>query len=130
MGCGGDESGPPSGTPTAGERIPVGCIAKWTSGESGTFSCTGGGPRAAQAKITPETIHLDQACVNDPRLTTITAAGGKTIAVPPGPSPTRCVQLGGAQHLPERCTCVPPAGGDCTPPEVGFVCVAAGYVQH
>lgn len=132
MACGGGEAPqapPPPGAakPAQPPGIPVGCIAKWSSGASGTFTCEAAGPQKDRAKIAPDTLHLDQICVNDARLTSITVAGGKTVALTLKPAgPNHCGSLGGGAQLPETCTCTPPAGGDCTPPAGGFVCIAAG----
>jgi len=131
--CGGGETPQTPATPGAAQpaasAIPVACVAKWTSGASGTFTCEAEGPQKSRAKIAPDTLRLDQVCVNDPRLTSMNVAGGKTVPLTLKASgANHCASLGGATQLPETCTCVPPAGGDCTAPAVGFVCIAAGHV--
>jgi len=131
--CGGGETPQTPATPGAAQPapsgIPVACVAKWTSGASGTFTCQAEGPQKNRAKIAPDTLRLDQVCVNDPRLTSMNVAGGKTVPLTLKASgANHCASLGGATQLPETCTCVPPAGGDCTAPAVGFVCIAAGHV--
>src|SRR5215475_13253970 len=89
----------------------------------------GRGSQKNRAKIAPDTLRLDQVCVNDPRLTSMNVAGGKTVPLTLKASgANHCASLGGATQLPETCTCVPPAGGDCTAPAVGFLCIAGGHV--
>jgi hypothetical protein len=131
--CGGSETPQAPATPGAAKPspsgIPVACIAKWTSGASGRFTCEAGGPEKNRAKIAPDTLRLDQICVNDPRLTSISVAGGKTVPLTLKTSgTTHCASLGGPTQLPETCTCMPPAGGDCTAPAGGFACIATGQV--
>src|SRR5688572_11868707 len=84
--CGGGEApqtppppAPAKAPPAGPKATPVGCIAKWTSGASGKFTCEVAGGQKAAAKITPDTLRLEKICVNDARLTTITVAGGKTV---------------------------------------------------
>jgi hypothetical protein len=131
--CGGGETPQAPATPGAAKPaasgIQVACGAKWTSGASGTFTCEAAGPQKDRAKIAPDTLRLDQICVNDPRLTSMTVTGGKTVPLTLKASDgIHCASLGGATQLPETCTCVPPAGGDCTAPAGGFVCIATGHV--
>ena len=132
--CGGGETpqAPATAKPAtpAPSGIPVACIAKWASGPSGKFACTGVGPDKDRAKITAETLRINRVCVNDPRLTSITVAGGNVVHFTPEASGVnRCAALAGAPQLPETCTCVPPAGGDCTGPAGDFVCVVLGRVS-
>jgi hypothetical protein len=139
-GCGGDEPAsrtPPQARPTAPAnanvaigRVPVGCVAKWTSGETGTFVCEAGGPNKAKVKIDKDSFRLEEICVNDVRIATYGFAGGQS--APLGGKDrgaVRCAQFAGTTTLPETCTCVPAPGGDCKPPPNGFVCLATGYVQ-
>jgi hypothetical protein len=135
--CGGEEAPktpPPPPAPAkapapAATGTPVGCVAKWTTGASGKFTCEAAGGQKDAAKITADTLRLGKICVNDARLTTITVAGGKTVPLTLTASgPNRCGDVGGGPQLPETCNCTPPAGGDCTPPADGFLCIAAGTV--
>jgi hypothetical protein len=132
-GCGGDE--PPGASAPApappkppAASVPVACIVKWTSGTTGTLACTAGGPNKDRVKIDATTFRLDRICVNDVRIASY-GAGGKTLPLATKPAGgLHCTDFGGVQQLPESCSCVPPAGGDCNPPPNGFTCVAAGYV--
>jgi hypothetical protein len=143
-GCGGDE--PPASTPSPAATapappaaktaaapsgtVPVTCIAKWTSGATGAVTCQPGGPDKDRVTVDKDTFRLDRICVNDPRVASFTAAGGNAVAIASKPEQRgHCAEFGGVQQLPESCTCVPPAGGDCTPPQGGFVCLAAGHVS-
>jgi len=134
-GCGGDEP-PKTAAPVASKpptapagTVPVACIGKWTSGPTGTLTCSAGGPNKDRVKIGQDTFRLDRICANDPRIGTYTAAGGKTAPIASKPAgPLYCAEFGAVQQLPESCTCIPPAGGDCTPPPDGFVCLATGHV--
>jgi hypothetical protein len=139
-GCGGGEP-PPASKPTApiattaapkaatqADRVPVGCVVKWTSGATGTFSCTAGGPNGGKVKVDKDTFRLDRICVNDPRITTYGFSGQTAPIGATGTGALRCAEFNGVKQLPETCSCVPPAGGDCTPPKDGFACLAAGHV--
>jgi hypothetical protein len=65
--------------------------------------------------------------VNDARVSTYTA-GGKTVTMTLKAEGQRlCATFGGVAEVPESCSCVAPAGGDCKPPADGFVCVAIGH---
>jgi hypothetical protein len=131
-GCGGDEphkaAAPPPAArkpatpPTAAAGPPVGCLAKWTSGTTGTLVCTGTGVPFDKAAF-----RLDRVCVNDPRISAYTA-GGKTVTLTlESADPYYCANLGGVAEVPETCSCVAPAGGDCNPPADGFACAAFGH---
>ena len=105
------------------------CLAKWTSGATGTLSCRAGGLNKDKVKVDKDSFRLDKICVNDPRITTYSFAGGQTAPIgATGDQVIRCADFNGVKQLPETCNCVPPAGGDCTPPKDGFVCFAGGHV--
>ena len=54
-------------------------------------------------------------------------AGGKTVTMTlKAEGQKLCATFGGVAEVPESCSCVAPAGGDCNPPPDGFVCVAIG----
>lgn len=134
--CGQDDA-PTAGTPrrpaaapaTAGGRTTVNCLAGWAQGTTGTFACEAMGPSKDTVKLSADTLVLDRICVNDERLTTYGFGGSQTAPIAASGTP-RCADLGGVKRLPESCTCVPPAGGDCTPPSNGgkFLCVITGHV--
>jgi len=136
-GCGGDEA-PPPGAPrppaaapgAAAGPIPVNCVATWTQGNSGSFLCQASGPNRDTAKISADTLQLDKICVSDERLTTYTFGGTQTATInATGTPPQRCEALGALRRLPEKCTCVPPAGGNCDSPAGGkFICLVIGHV--
>jgi hypothetical protein len=109
------------------DRIPVACVAKWTTGATGTFTCIAGGPNKGNVQLTNDNVHLDRICVSDSRLTTYGFGNGQTASIDAkGDPPGRCGTFGGVARLPESCSCT---ASDCTPPKEGFVCFAAGYVQ-
>jgi len=131
-GCGGDEphkAAPPppppqkpATPPAAPAGAPAGCIGKWTSGTTGTLVCTGAGTSFDKAAF-----RLDRVCANDPRVSAYTA-GGKTVTLTlEQDGPYHCASLGGVAEVPESCSCVAPAGGDCNPPAGGFACAAFGH---
>jgi hypothetical protein len=133
-GCGGDApSAPPAPpatqAPAPAGQVPVACLGKWTSGVTGTVGCNPSGPNKDRVTLDKESIRLDRVCVNDPRVTSF-SAGGKDVPFTPKPDQrVHCADLGGVQQLPESCSCVAPPGGDCTPPQDGFVCMFAGHVK-
>jgi hypothetical protein len=132
-GCGSDEShktAPPPpvaqkpAAPTPiGAGATAGCIGNWTSGTtSGTLVCSG-----ADKPFDKAAFRLDRLCVNDPRITSYTA-GGKTVTLTLQPDGGfHCANLGGVAEVPETCSCVAPAAGDCNPPAGGFTCAAFGH---
>jgi len=131
-GCGSDEPHKAPTPPPAAQKAatpsapaagrPAGCIGKWTSGTTGTLVCSGDGTAFDKAAF-----RLDRVCVNDPRISTYTA-GGKTVTLTlESADPYYCANLGGVAELPETCSCVAPAGGDCNPPAGGFACAAFGH---
>jgi len=132
-GCGSDEpkkaTPPPSAAPPAAANKPAGpapaaCIGKWTTGTTGALACSAAGTGTPFDKAT---FRLDRVCVNDPRISTYTA-GGKTVTLTLKPEGKQhCATLGGVAEVPESCSCVAPAGGDCNPPADGFVCLAIGH---
>ena len=136
-GCGSDEphkTAPPATPPPAAAKKPVAprpagppqsaCIGKWTTGTTGTLTCTAPGQGAAFDKVA---FRLDRVCVNDPRVTTYTAAG-KTVTMTLKPEGAQhCAAFDGIAEVPESCSCVAPAGGDCQAPADGFVCLAIGH---
>jgi hypothetical protein len=132
----GDGEPPPPPPPAAApaqaapaNRVPVVCIAKWTSGASATFACTASGPSKDRVKVDKETLRLDKICVNDPQLTSYGFDGGQTAALTlVAEGNARCASLGGVKRLPETCTCVPSAAGACAPPQEGFVCIVLGHI--
>jgi hypothetical protein len=90
-----------------------------TSGPTGTLTCSGPGKGTAFDKAA---FRLDRVCVNDPRVSTYTA-GGKTVTMTLKPEGQRlCATFGGVAEVPESCSCVAPAGGDCNRRPDGFVC--------
>ena len=128
--CGSDEphkapppaSPPPAATKPAGPPASV-CVGKWTSGATGTLTCTGPEGRP----FDKATFRLERICVNDTRVSTY-SAGGKTVTMKVNPTgKTHCATFDGVAEVPESCSCVAPAGGDCNPPADGFVCVAIGH---
>jgi hypothetical protein len=127
---------PPAGggktatAPAAANTVPVACVAKWTVGATAAFECTTVGPNKDKGKVDKDSFRLDTFCVNDTRLTTFAIAGGQTAPIAAkGNGPVRCAPFSGeGGKLPESCNCVPPAGGDCTPPANGFACLAVGHV--
>ena len=105
------------------------CLAKWTSGETGTLHCNATGPSKDAVKVDKETFRLGMICVNDARIASYAFDGGQTAPLTTTvKGNARCADFDGLKRLPESCTCVPPAGGDCTPPKDGFVCLAVGWV--
>ena len=115
---------------TGPASVPVGCVAKWTTGNTATLQCTATGPDKDKVKVDKDTFLLDGICVNDARVTTFGFSGGQTAPIGArGDGPVLCAKFDGqAGKLPESCTCVPPPGGDCTPPPQGFVCIVGGHV--
>ena len=100
------------------------CAGKWTSGPTGTLTCSGPGNNTTFNKAA---FRLDRVCVNDPRVSAY-AAGGKTVTMTLTPDGKRhCATFAGVAEVPESCSCVAPAGGDCNAPEGGFVCIAIGH---
>jgi hypothetical protein len=131
-GCGSDEShktAPPAAANKPATPAPSGppksaCIGKWTSGATGTLTCSAPGKGVAFDKAT---FRLEQVCVNDPRVTTYTA-GGKTVTMTLKPEGNQhCAKFDGVAEVPESCSCVAPAGGNCDPPADGFICLAIGH---
>ena len=128
--CGSDEpkkAAPPpaaAAKPAPSAGIPAAaCVGNWKSGPTGTLTCSGPGKGTAFDKAT---FRLDRVCVNDARVSTYTA-GGKTVTMTLKAEGQRlCATFGGVAEVPESCSCVAPAGGDCNPPPDGFVCVAIG----
>ena len=122
---------PPPAPPSAAATKPAppgdgvaACVGKWTSGPTGTLTCSGPGKGTAFDKAT---FRLDRVCVNDARVSTYTA-GGKTVTMTLKAEGQRlCATFSGVAEVPESCSCVAPAGGDCKPPTDGFVCVAIGH---
>ena len=136
-GCGGDEPprsappAPPKAAATPPGTMPVGCIGKWTSGDTGKLNCIGGGPDKDRVKIDATNFKLDKVCVNDKRITKFTAAGGAAVTFEPKPEgPLQCANFNAVAQLPESCSCVPPQGGNCNPPPEGFACLATGHVPR
>jgi hypothetical protein len=136
-GCGSDESHkttPPAAPPPAAVNKPAAappvgpppsaCIGKWTTGTTGTLTCSAPGKNATFDKAS---FRLDRVCVNDPRVTTYTA-GGKTVTMTLKPDGKQhCASFNGVAEVPESCSCVAPSGGDCNPPSDGFICLAIGH---
>ena len=113
---------PAAATKPAGAPVAA-CVGTWTSGPTGTLTCSGPTKGTAFDKAT---FRLDRVCVNDARVSAYTA-GGKTVTMTLKPEGQRlCATFGGVAEVPESCSCVAPAGGDCKPPADGFVCVAIG----
>jgi hypothetical protein len=118
----------PPAPPPAAATTPPGppaatCIGKWTSGETGALTCTGPEGRPFDKAA----FRLVRVCVNDTRVSTY-SAGGKTVTLKVNPTgKTHCAAFDGVAEVPESCSCVAPAGGDCNPPAGGFVCVAIGH---
>jgi len=119
---------PAAAPPAEASSMAVGCIARWTAGTMGTFQCSSTGPDKDKVKLDKDTFRLDNICVNDARITTFGFGGGQT--APIGAKGGRyCASFNGQRgRLPESCICVPPPGGDCTPPQGGFMCIAGGHV--
>ena len=118
-GCGSDEhkSAPPAATPPPAAQKPAtpapggpplaACIGKWTSGATGTLTCSGAGKGTPFDKAA---FRLDRVCVNDPRISTYTA-GGKTVTLTLKPEGQQhCASMGGVAEVPESCSCVAPTG--------------------
>ena len=136
-GCGGDEpprTAPPA--PQAGPKaaaipagsVPIGCIGKWTTGTTGALTCLAGGPDKDRVKFDKTNFKLDKICVSDKRITSFTT-GGTAVTFDPKPEGTlHCATFNATPQLPESCSCVAPAGGDCNPPPDGFACLATGHV--
>jgi hypothetical protein len=142
-GCGGDEphktappppaAPKPAPPPAAAANKPAAsapagppqtaCLGKWTSGTTGTVTCSP--PKGAA--FDKAAFRLDRVCVNDPRITTYTAAGKAVTLTLKPEGKLHCATLSGVAEVPESCTCVAPAAGDCNPPADGFVCVAIGH---
>jgi hypothetical protein len=128
-GCGDHEPATyPTVAPAEASSVSVGCIARWTAGTMGTFQCATSGPDKDKVKLDKDTFRLDTICVNDARITTFGFGGGQTAPIG-AKGDNLCASFNGQSgRLPESCICVPPPGGDCTPPRDGFICVAAGHV--
>jgi hypothetical protein len=118
----------PAAAPAEASSVSVGCIAKWTAGATATLQCRTSGPDKDKVKLDKDTFRLDSICVNDARIATFGFGGGQTAPIG-AKGDTLCASFNGQSgRLPESCTCVPPPGGDCTPPRDGFICLAAGHV--
>lgn len=130
--CGGGGDGEQTaldGPAVPSGRVGVACIVKWTSGSVGTLACQAAGPNRSRAGTIDRGMWIDRVCVNDPRIASLSlAGGGVTPFAVTGGGAVRCAELRGVQGLPEACTCVPPAGGDCKVPPDGFVCLVIGNV--
>jgi hypothetical protein len=149
LGCGGGEppkappappaaKAPPAkapGLPPLSKASPPGtaavwCLAQWTEGATGKFTCLPLG--GTQVKVNRDSFVLQKMCINDERLTKYTYTGGQTGAIDKaeGTPPERCMPFADVKQLPETCLCEPPAGKDCSsPPSEGFKCLATGYVK-
>ena len=138
-GCGQDDTAtapprhPAAAAPTASAGtgpVPVNCVATWTQGTTGPLTCQAPGPDKGKVKISADTLQLDRICVSDERLTAYGFGGDQTATIAAtGTPPQRCADLGGVKRLPEKCICVPPAGGDCANPTGGkFICLIVGHV--
>jgi hypothetical protein len=87
------------------------CVGKWTSGTTGTLTCSGPGQGATFDKAA---FRLDRVCVNDPRITTL-HAGGKTVTMTlKAEGRQLCATFGGVAEVPESCSCVAPAAATAT----------------
>src|SRR5262245_41609326 len=72
------------------------CIAKWTSGASGTLTCNGPDKGKPFDKAA---FRLDRVCVNDPRISTY-SAGGKTVTMTLTSDKMHCATFAGTPEVP------------------------------